>query len=86
MKLQGVLIDFGNTLSYFDLKEDERYTKRVLSILRHYGYHEKLEALSRHMIDAYRSTAQGEAMNIHEFWKLVLQNWVCLKTAGSPKS
>ena len=76
MKLQGVLIDFGNTLSYFDLKEDERYTKRVLSILRNYGYHENLEALSRHLIDAYRSTAQGEATNIHEFWKLFLQNWV----------
>jgi len=72
VKLKGVLIDFGNTLSYFDLEEGERYNKQVLSILRKHGYRENLETLKRHLIDAYRNTAQGEAKNIQEFWRLVL--------------
>lgn len=72
MRLQGVLIDFGNTLSYFDLDEGERYNKQVLSILRKHDYRENLGTLSHHLVDAYRNTAQGEAKNIQEFWKLVL--------------
>lgn len=74
MKPKGVLIDFGDTLAYFDREGSMRYKKALFSILREYGYQGSLDSLASAFDDAIGNSMKGELKNLREFWNLLLEN------------
>ena len=74
MDLKGVLIDFGYTLANIDEEEDLRYRKGLVSILEKYGYDKTFDELSPLLDNAYRSNRAGEAKDMYEFWKFLLDS------------
>lgn len=74
MKLEGVLIDFGDTLAYIDKEGNRKYREAVLSIVSKFGYRGDFEELSLAFDDLIRNSMKGEIKSLQEFWQLLLKN------------
>lgn len=74
MGFKGVLVDFGDTLAYFDEERNRRYVEGLLSILRRYGYQKNLDDLNSFLNNAYGNSTKGEVKDFREFWELLLKN------------
>jgi len=80
--VKGVLVDFGDTIAYIDLKKYERYTKGLCSILRRHGYKGKLNDLTLLLNELYHRSSQGEMKSFREFWNSLLKD---LKLPNTPR-
>jgi len=74
MSLRGVLIDFGYTIAYIDKADVEEYDESLFRTLRRYGYHGTLKDFNNILDRTYRNNMKGEAKNVHELWKSLLEN------------
>jgi HAD superfamily hydrolase (TIGR01509 family) len=74
LKPKGVLIDFGDTLSYIDREGSMKYTKALFSILREYGYQGNLGSFASAFDDVIGNSTKGEWKNLREFWNVLLEN------------
>ena len=72
MRFKGVLIDFGDTLAYFDEVESTRYEEALVSKLWEYGCELHLKDLDAILADIYVSSTKGDLNAPQEFWGLVL--------------
>ena len=74
LNFKGVLIDFGYTLAHINNENVRRYRESLFSILMKHGYSKTLDDLALVLENTYRSSSEGKAKNIYEFWKLLLKN------------
>jgi HAD superfamily hydrolase (TIGR01549 family) len=74
LKLEGVLIDFGDTLAYIDEEENQKYREAILSTMREHGYEGDFKRLSHVFDDLIRNSMKGEFKNLLEFWQQLLHN------------
>ncbi len=71
--LDGVLIDFGDTLAYLDKQENWRYVNDLLSTLGKNGYKREIDQVDSALLASLRGSTKGEFVSIAEFWKDVLR-------------
>jgi HAD superfamily hydrolase (TIGR01509 family) len=74
LNLKGVLIDFGDTLTYIDKDGSRKYTEALLSILHKFSYQGNLDDLASGFDDAIGNSMKGELKNLQEFWNMFLEN------------
>lgn len=74
MDLDGVLIDFGDTLAYINEEGYRRYEEALLSVIRKRGYQGCLNRLHSVFGDALGGSSRGELGSLQEFWQLFLEN------------
>jgi len=74
MKIEGVLIDLGDTLGYINENSDRKYRTGLLSILGKHGRHADLNDLTLALETVYRKSSQGEVKDFEDFWRQILKN------------
>lgn len=74
MNLEGVLIDFGDTLAHIDKEGNKKYREAILSAVSKSGYQGDFKELSLAFDDLIRNSMKGEIESLKEFWQLLLKN------------
>ena len=73
MGFKGVLIDFGDTLAYFDEEANKRFAKALLKAVRKRGHQTNLDDLASALKYCYSNSTKGEVKSLREFWSLFLK-------------
>lgn len=74
MKVEGVLIDLGDTLAYIDKEGNRRYREAILSTVSKLGYRGDFKEFSLTFDSLIRNSMKGEIKSLQEFWQLLLKN------------
>ena len=83
LDLDGVLIDFGDTLAYFSEEDFRRYEEALLAIFRRQGYQGSFELMHRIFRELIVGSTSGEIGSLHEFWDLFLEK-LGINKSGTP--
>ena len=74
MKLEGVLIDFGDTLAHINEEGNRKYREAIFSVVNKSGYRGDFEELSLAFDDLIWNSMKGEIESLTEFWLQLLTN------------
>ncbi len=72
VNVKGVLIDFGDTLAYFDEEGYQKYREELLSILRRHGHEANRKDLTQFLNELYYMSSKGEIQDFERLWQLLL--------------
>ena len=84
MDLDGVLIDFGDTLAYFNDGGFRSYEDALLRIFRRHGYQGSFELMHRIFRELISGSSSGEFGSLHEFWARFLEKLDMNDLSGKP--
>ena len=84
MDLDGVLIDFGDTLAYFNKRGFQRYEEALQRIFRTQGYEGNFEHMHRIFQEMIRGSSSGEFGSLQEFWGTFLEKLGVNDLSGRP--
>jgi putative hydrolase of the HAD superfamily len=84
LDLDGVLIDFGDTLAYFREGGFRMYEEALLAIFREHKYQGSFKHMHRIFRELISGSSSGEFGSLHEFWGLFLEKLSINDKSGTP--
>jgi putative hydrolase of the HAD superfamily len=72
LNVEGVMIDYGDTLAYTDEKANKVHEEKMVSILKKHGYASGWEKLKPIFAELNRTSSRGEITDLHEFYSILL--------------
>jgi len=73
LNIKGIMIDFGDTLSYTDKEAYDRYVQEIFALVRNNRHDLYSDDVKSTFNALYRSSSKGEMKNLPEFWSVFLK-------------